>query len=149
MMSARTNSATPDHFLSLFQLPILVYYPRDRKGLQYGGPLSADHIMRFILNAYQPVVTNVHSRDQLLELLAAYGGQGLVGSFTHLQGTSSGSSPGLSYRRFLHAAYVSLEYDAFRELGPWVVVTSPLLAYNLHLNQVCFCTRHLSLHSLE
>ena len=33
------------------QFPIFVFYPGDRRGIQYGGPVTRMHLTQFILNA--------------------------------------------------------------------------------------------------
>ena len=110
-----------------------MFYPRERRGIQYNGPLSSHHITQFLLNAQNPL-TVVHTAQDLLDLRASRpGGQALVGHFPDLRPFDS-ETLNIGYRRFLHASYELLEYDPFRsEVGPMAVVTSPRLAFQLKL----------------
>jgi hypothetical protein len=35
--------------------PIFVFYPGDRKGIQYGGPVTRRHLTQFVINAQNPL----------------------------------------------------------------------------------------------
>lgn len=87
------------------QFPIFVFYPKDRKGIQYSGPISEHHILEFILNCQEPVSV-VQNMENFHELRANSGGQTLVGYFPGLQS----SKPTLNYLRFLKVTATSCRY---------------------------------------
>lgn len=112
------------------QFPILVFYPFGRRGIQYNGPLTVQHITQFLLHAQNPL-TRVDSVADLHHLQAKNGGQAVVGHFADL----TMAHVGRNYRRFLQAAYDLLEFDPFRtRYGGLGVVISGEAAYQLHLN---------------
>ncbi|TRY73306.1 hypothetical protein TCAL_02245 [Tigriopus californicus] len=112
------------------QFPILVFYPSDKRGIQYNGPLTVQHITQFLLHAQNPLV-RIDSWADLHQLQAQNGGQAVVGHF----GDLSVAHVGRNYPRFLQAAYDLLEFDPFRtRYGGLGVVVSQATAYQLHLN---------------
>ena len=57
-----------------------VFYPRDKKGVQYHGPLTVEAIVEFLLSARNPVY-HLRSKNDLLELQARHNGKVVVGYF--------------------------------------------------------------------
>ncbi len=117
-----------------------MYYPGDRKGVQYFGPTHAPALQQFLHNCQNPLSV-LHSASDAVDLRASSPGGGVVvGYFPDLfssLGEREGARLNLNYRRFLHASYLLLESDPFRrEVGQIAAVTSRKVAFQLQLNQV-------------
>ena len=77
----KTNPYNPR--LPQNQFPILVFYPRDKKGVQYHGPLTVEAILEFLLSARNPIF-HLRSKNDLLELQARHNGKVIVGNFPEI-----------------------------------------------------------------
>ncbi len=81
----KTNPYNPR--LPQNQFPILVFYPRDKKGVQYHGPLTVEAILEFLLSARNPIY-HLRSKTDLLELQARHNGKVIVGYFPEIDSKS-------------------------------------------------------------
>ena len=134
--------------LSQHQYPIFIFYPKDRRGIQYNGPISVQVIiflkacyafnlcifqamLDFLLVARKPLV-HLGSRADLLNLRANHGGRVLVGYFPDLFASLKSRKV---WRKFLDASYTFLEQDPFQNsIGGMGVVTSQNVALTLQLD---------------
>lgn len=111
------------------QYPVFVFYPKQRKGVQYNGPIAIQSILEFILAAKNPM-RHIWDKTELVKLRGGHGGKALVGYFPGLAGHLS-----KSFRHFLDTAYRLLELDPFqRHFGGIGVVTSKRVAFHLQLD---------------
>jgi len=117
-------------------LPIFVFYPPDGRGVKYYGPVAAPALTQFLLNAQRPLEPIASAADLVTLRAASTGGGALVGYFPNLFPPRQNGKVEANFRNFLSAAYELLEYDPFRrEVGHLAVVTSPDVAFQLHLNR--------------
>jgi len=117
--------------LSQHQYPIFIFYPKDRRGIQYNGPISVQAMLDFLLVARKPLV-HLGSRTDLLNLRANHGGRVLVGYFPDLFASLKSRKV---WRKFLDASYTFLEQDPFQNsIGGMGVVTSQNVALTLQLD---------------
>ena len=122
-----------------FHFPLFVFYPKDRKGVQYNGPLKKEEFLRFLASATRPV-HHLLSLNEWTEFRAKYGGSLLTGFFPNLYTNVHNQR---QFRRLLNAAYIALEVDPFRaHFGGFGVVTDASLAFSLHLNQTSIPVRY-------
>ena len=113
------------------QYPIFIFYPKDRRGIQYNGPISVQSILEFLLLARKPA-THLGLKGDLVSLRANHGGQALVGYFPDLMQSRRSYN---ALKKFLDATYHFLEHDPFQnKLGGIGIVTSPQVAFQLQLD---------------
>jgi len=129
--SGQPANPQPKHQM-INQFPIFVYYPKNRRGVQYNGPITANHLRRFIESVSHPV-THIVDMSQWHRLRADHGGNGLVGFF---HGIYTDPKILKQYQRFLEVAYLRLEmYDPLWPIVGMGIVTCPKLAFKLQINQ--------------
>jgi len=129
--SGTKGKAAKNPRLVQHQYPIFIFYPKDRRGIQYNGPISVQSILEFLLLARKPA-THLGSKSDLVSLRANHGGQALVGYFPDLMHSRRSYS---ALKKFLDATYHFLEHDPFQnKLGGIGIVTSPQVAFQLQLD---------------
>ena len=117
---------------SIHQLfPVFVFYPNDREGIQYTGPITTSDILEFITLVTNPLKHLVTMED-VASMRMNHGGTLLVGYFPNLYQNQ------VSYRGYealLSVSYRLLEADPSRSVyGGVGVISSPELAFQLQLN---------------
>lgn len=107
--------------------PVFIFYPKDGKGLQYRGVVSAPHIVSFIRHCRYPLL-HVRSVGHHHDLLANH--SSLLLGFT--PGTTAASLDH-NHNAVLLTALSLLEYDPHRDMVVGVV-TDPHVARSLHIH---------------
>jgi len=126
----------------LQQFPVFVFYPKNRKGVQYNGPITDRHIMQFLESATRPV-QHLATYDDWLDLRAAHGGTATAAFLPNLY--KSRRSKG-QYRKFVSSSYHLMESDPFKaKFGGLGVVTDPRLAFRLKINETSGIPARLTL----
>jgi len=129
--SGTKGKAAKNPRLVQHQYPIFIFYPKDRRGIQYNGPISVQSILEFLLLARKPA-THLGLKSDLVSLRANHGGQALVGYFPDLMQSRRSYN---ALKKFLDATYHFLEHDPFQnKLGGIGIVTSPQVAFQLQLD---------------
>jgi len=138
-----------------------VFYPRDRKGIQYNGPITVEALIEFLLSVRSPFehlrlnfvdigrifspqtfsdffltknsLLYYRTTSDLANLQARHNGRAIVGYFPDLMSIERPTER-LRLKTFVDASFNFLEPDPLRILtGGFGVVTSEQLAYKLHL----------------
>lgn len=129
--SGSTKNPQKNPRLVQHQYPIFIFYPNNRRGIQYNGPISVSSLLEFLLLARKPV-EHLSCKQDLNALRARHGGQALVGYFPDLLQSSKSRK---ALKKFLDATYQILEYDPFQnKVGGIALVTSDQLAFQLQLD---------------
>jgi len=129
--SGNKGKAAKNPRLVQHQYPIFIFYPKDRRGIQYNGPISVQSILEFLILARKPS-THLGLKNDLVNLRANHGGQALVGYFPDLMQSRRSYQ---ALKKFLDATYHFLEHDPFQnKLGGIGIVTSPQVAFQLQLD---------------
>ena len=63
--SGTKGKAAKNPRLVQHQYPIFIFYPKDRRGIQYNGPISVQSILEFLLLARKPA-THLGSKSDLV-----------------------------------------------------------------------------------
>ena len=66
--------------LAQHQYPIFVFYPNDRRGIQFHGPISVQSLIEFIILGKNPYL-HIGTKEDLSQLRASYSGKALLGIF--------------------------------------------------------------------
>ena len=113
------------------QYPIFVFYPNEKRGIQYHGPISVHSLVEFLILARNPYL-HIGSKNDLSQLRASHSGKALLGYFPNMTNSSISRR---AFRKFVDASYQLLEQDPFlQNTGGIGVVTSPHLAISLQLD---------------
>ena len=70
--SGNKGKAAKNPRLVQHQYPIFIFYPKDRRGIQYNGPISVQSILEFLLLARKPA-THLGLKNDLVNLRANHG----------------------------------------------------------------------------
>ena len=129
--SGKSDKNAKNPRLVQHQYPIFIFYPKDRRGIQYNGPISVQSMLEFLLLAKKPV-QHISSKSDLINLRARHSGQALLGYFPNL---IHGRKCRQVMKKFLDATYGFLESDPFQhKIGGIGIVTSPQVAFHLQLD---------------
>ena len=70
--SGNKGKAAKNPRLVQHQYPIFIFYPKDRRGIQYNGPISVQSILEFLILARKPA-THLGLKNDLVNLRANHG----------------------------------------------------------------------------
>ena len=70
--SGNKGKAAKNPRLVQHQYPIFIFYPKDRRGIQYNGPISVQSILEFLILARKPA-SHLGLKNDLVNLRANHG----------------------------------------------------------------------------